>query len=198
MDIHDVQNIPENKFVFGLYHLKSSTIHLGTPSPRAPMGRGFHFEFLMQLTNIKSETEMLERQGQGEFAGFGFIREGNTIFLHPLSSLKAAGKIGNIVTVNPLLPKTNPIWPAVLPKPLAKRIFGQLAEQSGYQLEIDNDILNSSRFVFNEEKNGSKRGPMAIGIAARIKMATTYLQDIVLESNQGLMTRQLQRCQQQQ
>lgn len=198
MDLISTRSIPQDTFIFGLYDISNSKIHLGIPSSKAPAGRGFHFEFLMQITGTKSETEMLHKQGQGQFAGFGFIREADSIFLHPLSSLKAAGKIGSIVTVNPLLPKPNSIWPAVLPEDLALKIFTQLAKESGLTITTDSNILHSERFTFNEEKNGSKYGPLALAIAARIKLATRYLPDLVTQVNQQLTLHKLHQCQQMQ
>jgi hypothetical protein len=193
MRIVDINAIPENEFVFGLYEIESGKMHLGVPNRMAHL-RGFHFEFLMQITGIKSENEMIDRKRQGKHAGFGFIREGSTIYLHPLSSLKAAGKIDEIMTVNPLLPKPNFVWPAMLPKDLAIRIFDQLALESKLSLKIDPDVLTSSRFPFNEDKNGSKDALFAKALAARVKLASTWFDSVVRNSNQKLATLQLSAC----
>lgn len=194
MKIINPSAIPEGIFIFGMYNIETGTIHLGVPNDHVPLGRGFHFEFLRQLSSVNSEGEMINKQRQGKFAGFGFKREGNTIYLHPLSSLKAAGKVNDINTVNPLLPRPNAIWPAVLPKHLAREIFSKLASLSDMPFEIDSDILGSKRFTFNEQKNGPKTGPLAQGMALRGKAATLWLKSLAQEINEEHFKKKLTDC----
>jgi hypothetical protein len=193
MDIVDITSIPEGEFVFGLYHIDDKTVHLAIPKRFAHM-RGFHFEFLAQLTGVKSAEEMQQFKGKGQYAGFGFIRKGDLIYIHPLSSLKAAGKIEDLYTVNPLLPRPNRVWPAVLPKDLATEIFAKLTVESGLAIELDPNITGSKMFVFNENKYGKPTGLFARSVEMRIKLATSYVDQLVTDSNNALNESLLRRC----
>lgn len=147
-------DLPRGCFLFGCYNLETGAMLLGMRGKNGARGGG-HYVLQQRLTDYAPIPEA----GNGVVVGFGCYREGNTIYLHVIHSLKAAGEYGDFngnykCSVNPQLPILNQDWAALMPEEYMRSVFGALADRTGLLLEVDKRYFTSPLFRWDLQKHG--------------------------------------------
>lgn len=190
------QPIPKDRFIYVVLDLRDGTLHMGYSKTELEYGKdrritggvrnGGHVELLKRVLGVPKHDAnelkaILPRAGEGFAVGGGFIlgSDGKT-YLHRSMSNKAAGQAGSVLnsTINPLLPKTNPQWAALVPQIYAKQLYSAIARVTRTPLKLDGNITNSERFVFNfyKHKNVSE-------YVEGVCRGTSWMQQVIDEVN---------------
>ena len=105
-----------------------------------------------------STADQLPVHGYGRYGGFGFFPQNGKIWVHPLSTRKAAGVVGSPVGNDPGLAFLNPRLPgqywwssrsALLDDVYLEPALDELVRRTGWPLALDEDITSSKRFPLN-------------------------------------------------